>query len=88
MTGEELTVALYVEQGYVVASSFRPYKMGEIDTPIESGIPMRVVAFSTQKELMAQWVLAHKIAPELAADPAGPGDVELVPFIYRLEAVD
>jgi hypothetical protein len=92
MSGEELAAALYAEQGYVVTTGDRPWKVGEISTrPYFRGmrgvlgVPLRVVAESNVEEYNRQIQLANRLAPDM-----GPAQQRLEPPVlyYRCEAAD
>ena len=92
ITGDELAAALYAEQGYFVASSFMPRKIGDIDIdnshhPTKRvSATMRVVGDATEKEWISQWNMAHELAPDITGDEYVRSPWEL--YFYRVEACD
>ena len=82
MSAEEMTAELYSRQGFVVMASRTPKEIGFIETDCgldtESlNMPLRVVAVSTEQELLKQEALAMKLfglgSPQISSVPSVGG---------------
>ncbi len=88
MSGDDLAARLYAEQGYFIVSSMMMQGKGSVirlSNKEKVETPMRVLGIAEREKYLAQCVLAHNIAPEIAtaAVPFRQG-----PFYFYVEAAD
>ncbi len=87
MTGNELTLALYSEQGYLLITCSNKKNIGDIIFGTEAGLnertsfPLRIVSESSGPEFDKQVKLAERLSP-------GCNGPVRWPYFYRVEAAD